>query len=102
MSFQEVIDFVGGEVGRMETASVQAILPILDAAQRELTRDLSAWLATVPSGDSKFTAQRYRQALAQIKHTMAEIRSMEPALYQALLGNSFSAGQLATAHLQHE
>lgn len=102
MSFQEVINFVGGEVGRMERASVQAILPILDAAQRELTNDLAQWLATVPGGDAKFTAQRYRQALAQIKHTMAEIRAMEPALYQALLGNSFSAGQLATAHLQHE
>ncbi len=82
--------------------TLASLAPILKEAERELRRDLGRWLATVPAGDARYTAQMYRNALLQIRHALASIDQMEPKISGALRSGSLFAGQVAMANLAEQ
>lgn len=99
---KDLLEFINAEVGGLTGPASRAMIPILAAAEKELTADLKRWIAIAPGMEEKFTAQAYRAALLQIRHSLNEIAAMEPQVYQALVGNAHMAGTLAVKHLIDE
>lgn len=99
--FEAVLDSLISRVEGMETSAVQKVLPVLSQAQKELEKDLKRWKAG-EDGDAKFTTQRYRNALVNIRNTLETLKRTEPALMEGLRIGSRTAGQLATDLLEEE
>jgi hypothetical protein len=78
------------------------MLPVLAEAERELARDLSQWLATIANGEQRFTAREYRNALIQMRGSLARMKRLAPELYRQLERSGEVAGSLAVAHLVRE
>lgn len=95
-----LLDQVAAEVAHLPDGHVRSLLPVLAEAERELKRDLEAWLRKSPANDASFTAQHYRQALLQLQGSMAAIKRLEPAMYRALVDGAGHAGELAGKHLR--
>lgn len=98
----DILWHLNSEVHRLAEHSIPEITEILDAAEVELTKDLSVWKA-LGKGDARFTPQLYRQALVQIRSTLVHIRGQAVEdLASALRNGGQVAGKLATKHLIQE
>lgn len=90
------------QVDHLPRASLEALAPALAQAQLEVEKDLRAWLAR-EDGAARFTTQRLRRALLQVRRTMERIRrDIDPALMKGLRIGANAAGQLATGHVMLE
>lgn len=87
------------ELERLSEASLRAVAPALKEARAELQRDLARWLSTHADGKERFTAFRYRQALAQIDAALKKVADLEPKLVSVLEAQGRTAGTLATGHI---
>lgn len=91
------------DVAQLSRPVMAQMAPILEAAQREVARDLRKWLdAHRDDGDLRFTAQRYRSLLVGLQHALGAINRLEPALFESLRGMGEDAGQLAVDHTINE
>lgn len=98
----DILWHLNHEVHLLADTSIPAITEVLDAAEIELTKELSLWKA-LGKGDERFTAQLYRQALVQIRGTLERIRGpVAETLASALRHGGQVAGNLATKHLIQE
>jgi len=87
------------EVAGLSRRTMARMAPILDAAQREVARDLAKWLeARKEGGELRFTAQRYRSLLVALHGSLETIKQIDPAMAKALEDMGASAGQLAVDH----
>lgn len=100
-SVQNVIDQIGREILLLDAQAAKSLIPILSAAHAELGNDLAKILGQA-GGDQKFTAQQYRNALAQMKKSLATLEKMHPAIFAQLTQNAYKAGMLAHGHLGQE
>lgn len=87
------------EVERLSEESLLALGPALKEARAELTRDLARWLGTHADGKERFTAFRYRQAVAQIDAALKRVAELEPKIVSILEARGRTAGTLATKHI---
>lgn len=99
---QEVLDFVGREIAYLPFDTLRDLVPVLAAAQHELERDLAKWLAKMPDGAERFTAQKMRAALLQIKTGLAAIEEIHPEMYRMLMAGGKTASLMAMRHLEIE
>lgn len=81
--------------------TLRRLAPLLGQAQGELEKDLRSWLAGL-DGSERFTTQRYRQLLLQIRRSLETIRRITPEMVEGLRIGSNTAGILATQHLEQE
>lgn len=82
--------------------SAAALAPVLAQARREVAADLQKWLDGAPGGEERYTAQAYRNTLAQLDATMAALGRLHPGLQSALALSLDPAAQLAARHVAHE
>jgi hypothetical protein len=112
-SVSRLLEQIGHEVAGLPGPSIDALAPALHEAQKELALDLAQWLRSaavrdketghvVIDAEARFTAQRYRAALAQIDEALARVADLEPAMGKALLDGSHRAGALAVEHVKRE
>lgn len=93
---------INSEVAKLSHTSISKIEEVLDAAEKELTRDLAKWMA-MHKGDARFTPQMYRNALVQIRGTLDHIRKhTDDGMASALQYGGVAAAKLATSHLEKE
>lgn len=94
-----VLDEVTASIDHLPRKTLIKILPVLDQAHRELERDIGHWLAR-EQGATVFTIQRYRNALANVRHAMARAkRHLAPTIEGALQEGAERAGALGTHNL---
>ncbi len=90
------------QVDHLPRPLLEALTPALAQAQREVEKDLRAWLAR-EDGAARFTTQRLRRSLLQVRRTMERIRKdIDPALMKGLRIGANAAGRLATGHVMLE
>lgn len=97
-----VLEQTAAEVAMLPEGALSALGPVLSQAEAELSRDLLRWLRTVEDGEMRFTAQRYRQALVQLRAALRTMRGLSPALYQSLAMVGHAAGELSMGHLARQ
>lgn len=95
----ELLEHINGEVSKLSTVGLSKLTAVLDAAEVELTRALSAWSA-LGKGDDRMTPQMYRNALIQIRGALTHIRGpMAEGVASTLRHGGILAAGLATQHL---
>lgn len=99
---QEVLDFVGREIAYLPFETLRDLVPVLAAAQRELEKDLAKWIANMPDGAERFTAQKLRIALLQVNKAISAIDGLHPQLVEALRAGGTEASLMAIRHLELE
>lgn len=98
----EILEYLNDQVARLSLSELNTITTILDAAEVELTKDLSTWHA-LRKGTDRFTPQMYRNALVQIRSTLRHIRGpLKEHMESTLRHGGQVAGILATQHLVYE
>jgi SPP1 gp7 family putative phage head morphogenesis protein len=75
---------------------------VFQQAEAELSRDLARWLRTVENGAERFTAQRLRVALVQMRGAMRRLRGTSDALFDVLSDVNARSGPLAMGHLARQ
>ena len=90
------------QVQQVSATAMRALAPVLQQAERETAAGLRVWLASVPDGELRFTAQRYRAVMLHLRTALDTIRATNPALARALGIASRSAGRLSVEHLTSE
>jgi SPP1 gp7 family putative phage head morphogenesis protein len=99
---QAVLEQIAAEVATLPGPALRSLAPVLLQAEEEVARDLARWLRSVPDGEARFTAQAYRNALAQLRGAIRTARGLSPALFRALEQAHRTAGPLALGHLTRE
>lgn len=97
----ELLDGLTARVARLPNATIQAFLPVLREAEKELAGDLARYLARV-GAEEKFTAQAMRNALLQIRGALEVIDNMGPKLEKRLVRGGNHAGTVAVSDLAAE
>jgi hypothetical protein len=98
----ELLQELYAQVDTLPKAALEALAPVLAQAQREIEKDLRAWLAR-EGGAERFTTQRLRRGLIQVRRTMERIKAgVHAPIVGGLRIGSNVAGQLATAHVAME
>jgi SPP1 gp7 family putative phage head morphogenesis protein len=98
----DILWHLNAEVHELANTGLSDLTEILDKAEVELTRELAMWKA-LGKGDERFTPQLYRQALTQIRGTLAHIRGPVAERFASVLRHGgIVAGELATDHLIRE
>lgn len=98
----ELLGTLYEQVDHLPRPMLEALTPALAQAQREVEKDLRAWLAR-EDGAARFTTQRLRRSLVQVRRTMERIRrDLDPALMKGLRIGANAAGKLATGHVTLE
>ena len=93
---------INSEVAKLSHISQARVEEVLDAAEKELTKDLSKWMAQ-HKGDARFTPQMYRNALVQIRGALDHIRgTTDDGMASALQYGGVAAAKLATSHLTRQ
>jgi SPP1 gp7 family putative phage head morphogenesis protein len=101
-NLKAILEHINGEVGKLSVTSTHALGPVLDAAEKELTKDLAKWHA-LAKGDEKFTPQMYRNALIQIRSALNTIRGdLGDDISDHMKAQGHKAAGLATKHLHQE
>lgn len=90
---------IAAEVAALPRSTLDALLPALQDARKELQRDLARWLGKNPNANERFTAYRYRLAISQMTAALKKISGLEPAMLSALDAGGRRAGVLATKHV---
>lgn len=99
----KVLSQIAGEAARLPEPYVRALRPILLEAQAEVAASLRAWVRDMPDGELRFTAQRYRAALLQLKTALRVLeRTVPSATRDALVLGGAAAGDAALRHLAEE
>jgi hypothetical protein len=96
------LDHVAAGLDGLEAPVLHKVIPVLDRAHEEITRELRLWLARQRGGDS-FTAQRYRNVLAQLDRGLS-LLDASGVMMQGALRDQFKAriGPLSIANLRRE
>lgn len=94
----DLLHWVNAEVAKLSGTGLSKMASVLKEAEKEVTQDLAKWLARV-NGDTKFTAQVYRNALIQIRGALLSIEQRSPLVAQVLKFGATQASVLATKHL---
>lgn len=101
-SIEALLEAIAAQIAALPLESIRELLPALQAAERELAARLSAWLATAPDANARFTAQHLRNALIQVRKAQDAIEELEPAMFRSLSRGSKRAGALATQNISDE
>jgi len=89
-------------VDGLAPSALKAVTPVLQDVRKELARDLSAWVSSVPDGAERYTAQRMRVALRAAEAALERAKDLAPAMGGALEVGSGLAGAVAVANLETE
>lgn len=94
---------IAEQAARLPDRYVRALGPALAEAREELRRDLATWLEKIEDGSLRFTAQRYRVALAQIEGALKALGGRLPAEVEGTLrAQGEASGAMAIEHLLEE
>jgi hypothetical protein len=98
---QEVLDHVAESLEGIEKPVLRLVLPVLNRAHSEVEGDLRRWLAQ-QHGTDTFTAQRYRNVLMHLEHSIAQIEATGVLLESGLKRSMASIGPLSLQNLESE
>jgi hypothetical protein len=98
---QAVLDRVAASLDGIEKPVLREILPVLNRAHEEVTRDLRNWLATQHGAD-RFTAQRYRNVLVNLDAALGRIEGTGALMAQALKKTGKLAAAASISNFQDE
>lgn len=99
-----MLEAIAEETARLPDPALNALLPVLKQAQRELDRDLRAWVASGRHA-GRYTPQAYRSSLLGIRAAIETIQSLHPTLFQILVrwaGAGGIAAAMARSHTARE
>lgn len=97
-----LLEFINLQVAQFSMAQLAKLVPILDAAELELTRALGNW-KILGKGDERFTPQVYRTAVLQIRQALTHIRGpMVESINSVLRHKGKLAAELSTQHIRQE
>jgi hypothetical protein len=85
----------------VERPALNAIIPVLKAAQREVEHDFRTWLST-NHGEDTFTAQRYRNALSVLNTAIRKGGALGVTVERALKTTAKRLGPLSSANIHRE
>lgn len=93
-------ELIARDLEGLSRDALQALAPALKEARSELERALTGWLdSEAEHASERFTAYRYRQALAQLNGALKKVAELEPKLVGVLEAEGGRAGRLATKHV---
>jgi SPP1 gp7 family putative phage head morphogenesis protein len=98
---KSLLTTINAEVDRLPEGTMRALAPVLRQAERELEKDLTAWLKTL-DGEERFTAQQMRVALLQVRRSLKAVEKAVPALRNGIRKGAARAAALAQQHIQRE
>jgi SPP1 gp7 family putative phage head morphogenesis protein len=98
---QGLLKEITNEIARLPASAIRDVVPVLRAAEQELTADLKSWLSKA-DGAKRFTAQQYRSSLVQIRHALDAYEDLYPAMLHGLKQAGEASGKLATKHIRQE
>lgn len=98
---QSVLAEILQTVEGLERPAMVRIMPILMQAHNELEGDLLKWLGR-QDGNATFTAQRYRNALVQVRRAVTTLRKMQPVVLRGLKDAARTAGAISVANVERE
>lgn len=97
-----LLENLADEAAALPRPAMDALVPVLVQARRELDRDLRAWVASGRSR-ARYTAASYRQSLLGIHAVLRTIElRLGPSLFHALLTHGAAARALARTHAARE
>ncbi len=92
---QSLVRQVLEQVDALTPHAMREIVPVLQAARRELERGVSEWMRRGPGADAAFTPKHMRLALAQIRAAEEALLRLTPAMRAALERGGREAARLA-------
>jgi hypothetical protein len=87
------------EVAELQMKHVRALLAALHQAQHELQHQLREWIHRTPDGELRWSAWKYRSALAQLH---AGVAALEDSVHGSLERGGFDAQRAAARHLVND
>lgn len=96
-----VLEETARSVQHLHEPALRKLLPILRHAHSEMEAKLRNYLLR-ENGEATFTTQRYRNAVAALRHAMATAHRMAPAIEDALWEGADVAGKLSTSNIIRE
>lgn len=101
---REYNDVLQGMVKSIESLplpAARAVAPVLAEAQRQIERDLKKWLAKM-DGAERFTTQKLRMALVQVRQGLDTLKKTRPALLNGLNTVASDAAGLAVKDVENQ
>lgn len=93
---------VAREVNALPPIARRKMAPVLAQARRETASAFSHWLKNAKDAEERFTAQQYRNVIAQLDQALSTIAELEPATFDGLVLADRAAGPLALSHVERE
>jgi len=90
------------QVEQLPNASLRRMAPVIGRARAELEKGLTEWLRTATDAAERFTAQKMRIALRQLRAAEAAIREIAPNLASTLKMGGTEAAMLSNRMLTRE
>lgn len=101
---QEMLVLQNKQLELLAARELEALLPVLQRAERELSVQLTRWLGR-PNGAERFATQHYRNALVAVNHAMVRLGNLadlEEVMLRTLTRAGMAAAELSVAHLGNE
>jgi len=99
--YQAVLQRSAAAVDGLPTPVARKVAPILAQARAELLKDLKKWLDK-EDGDKRFTTQKLRSALQQVRSALNTLKETEPALVEGLNLSAKDAASLSMKNVEDE
>lgn len=93
------------ELDELPTRKLLALQPALEHARRTLAEELRDWMANVPEGELRWTAQHRRNVLVRVEAAMRRLdhlRTVRAGLEDALQSGRREVAGMSLRHLQEE
>jgi hypothetical protein len=97
--YRSLLQSIVRDVESLDSDTLVRIAPVIARAQQETERALRAWLAR-QDGEERFTTQKYRNALLQLREAGDAIGRIRPELEKTIRQGTSRAGILATKHIE--
>jgi hypothetical protein len=96
-----VLDHVSRSLDNLDAPVMRAILPVLNQAHDEVQVALRRWIARERGGET-FTAQRHRNVLLHLRHSLDKLESSGAVAERSLKKSYATVGPLSMRNLKHE
>lgn len=97
--YRALLQSIVRDVESLDSDMLARVAPIIARAQQETEKALREWLAR-HDGEERFTTQKFRNALLQLREAGDAIGRIRPELEATIRAGTNRAGILATKHIE--